>query len=1259
MKFVTKEHLESWANTTFSKASLPYLISKLVRATTPISTKLSIPSGSATYLGGWDGVVNCEIETAYVPKGLSLWEFGTGADFKTKADGDYEKRKETPGRFLPAESVFIFVTPRLWTKKQVWINEKKSENYWKDVIVYDSIEIEQWLDLTSAVARWFASQDGVGAYPFDGVMTADDFWEEWSVGVKGLALLPDVVISGREFERNLLLAALQGEPTIKGIKASTKNEAIAFIIACAKSFHVDDNERFFSKSLVVDTEANFRGIRINTGCSLNLIPRFDESQPLYGAVSRGHHVLVPLGADDSFNQETITLPIIDRDGQIKSLIESGISEEMAEKLSKESGRNVTILKKLLGFPYTKADWFKVDAIREIVPALLLGRWDETYVGDIQLIERISGKKYAEYLITLNKWKNFEEAPIIQIGETWRLTAPMDLWTNLSSYLTPNDFQNLLECFISAFNEGNPVIETNEKDKIALLYNKKNTFSNWSREGLTQSLILVSRLGGIKFPNLEHPQRWVDSIINRLLYNATAELWISVNYELPLIAEASPDSFIEALQNSLSKAQPEVMDMFLEKDGVWEKASNHTGLLWALENLAWLPEYLRDVSVILLKLAQLDPGGRLSNRPINSIAEIYKPWHYQTLASFEERMAILKYAVEKERGAGWTLLLRMLPESHGIAHPTHKMRWRMFDQNTRLNYTYEEAYATYAFVIEVLLGIFDYSEQKFSQLLQEIPNLIPSDREKIINWADRVSKDLKIEKNLAWESLRKILHQHRSHSDTTWALPESVLERLEEIYNKLSPVNVVEKYIWLFNDHWPAFPDGAEYQSSHEQQAVRNQNARNNAVKYFLEETGLDATIELRKIVKQPWLFGGTLANVVVEKNNILTVLNCLYDSKELIGFVQNFIFQKSIDEGFDWTISLFKELQERDFSNEALADFLVPLTQGKQLWEFTTTLSEEIQEDYWKKVNPNFYNLSSDEKEMGIKRLLNVKRFFTAVDVASHFIDSFSTKLLINMLYRTATEPANEISRSLSFEIGHVFEELDKRTDLDNTVLLKLEWLYLPILSSRGIKRNPKGLEEALAKDPGFFIEVLKWVYIPEDKSLLDIEREGMTDEEIGQRAGQAFHLLHSWKRIPGMGEDDSLDEKVINEWVADVRSRALKVSRLNVADAEIGKVLAQYPEEGSLWPQEIIFRLIEEINSDSMKRNYSAAMFNKRSFSSRGAFEGGDIEREKAFYFGKLAKDFRNKYPNVAQIFAKMEKGYLEDAKKMDESAERDKLEY
>jgi len=1265
VKLVTRDNIERWADTTFSKAALPYLISRLVRATTPASTKVNLPSGSATYLGGWDGIVNCESETAYVPKGTSLWEFGTNSDIKGKADGDYNKRKGNPIGFTPKDSVFVFVTPRLWSKKDDWVKEKKAENHWKDVIVYDSVDIEQWLDIALSVSRWFAAQDGVGTYPFDGIMTADEFWEEWSIGAKGLVLLPESIIAGREYEKNQLLTTLQGDPTIKGIKASTKNEAIAFIIAAAKTFPDDASDRFFSKALIIDTEGNFRGVRINTNTSLNLIPRFDEAQPLYAAVSKGHHVLVPLGADDDFNQETITLPTIDRDGQINSLIKSGVSKDEAEKFSRESGRNITILKKLLGFPYNKAKWFFKEDIREIIPALLLGRWNETFVGDVELIEQLSNQKYGDYLITLNKWKNFEESPIIQIGETWRLTSPLDLWTNLSAQLTENDFKNLQECFLQAFKNGNPIIEPKDKNDFAASFNKKRKYSNWSREGLTQSFILVGRLGdSIKIPNLNKPQNWVDSIVLDLLYNATGETWVSVNHELPLISEASPDSFLKSVNNSLAKEKPEIMEMFEEEDGFLHKTSHHTGLLWALENLAWLPEYLRDTSLILLQLSRLDPGGNLSNRPLNSITEIFKPWHYQTLASYDERIAVLKYITEREQETGWSLLIRMLPEHHGVAHPTHKMRWRMFDKNTNLKYTYQEIWDTHSTIIEMLIELFDYDENKFSQLINEVTNLSPKDRNRVLTWADEVCLKVEQKSFTTWATIRKILNHHRSHPDTDWALPESELKRLEDLYNKLQPTSTLEKYIWLFNDHWPEFPEGFvykdnEFEKRHEQQQKRVDEARKDAVINFISELGLDKTLELRNEISQLWAFGYALADVISKQEDIFTISKCLYDEGSKITFVHSFIYRKSIKEGFDWVKVLFSDLQEKGYSHQALSNILIPINQNQELWDFISTLNEEIQNLYWQNVSPHFYHISDAEKVFGVEMLLIHKRFFSAIDIASHFPKVIPTDLLAEMLRRAGTEESSETIRFKGYEIERIFEEIDNREDIEKSTLIQLEWLYLPILDSYGTRRNPINLEEELANNPDFFIDVLKWIYLPKDKTLLEEERKGISDEVIESRAKQSYHLLNSWKKIPGMKDDNSIDEIELKSWIDKVRQLAKSVSRLEVADMQIGKVLAQYPENIPEWPQETIFKIIEEINSDSIKSNYSSALFNKRGSSSRGAFDGGDIEREKAAYFEKLEKDFKNKYPNVAEIFKRLSDGYLLDAKRMDDEAERNRLEY
>ncbi|MCG6190010.1 hypothetical protein K5G00_21465 [Maribellus maritimus] len=1263
MKLVSRNHLEDWAKRIDSKGDLPYLISRLVRATTPMSTQSDIPSGSTAYIGGWDGIVTCEEDTAYVPKGTSLWEFGTEADNKGKADDDYDKRTANSLGYSKQECVFIFATPRYWKKKDKWIEDKKAQGIWKDVKVYDSSILEQWLDIALSVSRWFSSL--IGNYPFDGLMTADEFWEEYSIGPNGLVLAPEVITSGREFEKQQLLNILKGQASIKAIKASTKNEAIAFIIASAKQFDKEESERFFSKSLIIDTEGNFRGIRINTATALNLIPRFEETQPLYSAVSKGHHVLVPLGADDNFNQEIIVLPTIDRDGQINSLIKSGISKDDAEKFSRESGRNITILKKLIGFPHSKAKWLETEEIREIIPALILGRWNETYEGDIELIEILSSQKYSDYLAILNKWKNFEESPILQIGETWRLVSPLDLWTTLSTSLTQINLQQLQECFSLAYKDGNPLIEPENKDDFISFYNKKRRFSNWAREGLTQSLILVGRFGdGLNMPNQSNHQLWVDKIIHELLFDSNGDLWISVDHELPLISEASPLSFLKAVKNSLSKEYPEIMDMFKETDDYFGSSSSHTGLLWALEGLAWVPEYLRDVGLVLLKLARLDPGGNLSNRPINSITEIFKTWHYQTLAPFEERMEVLKYITDKEKDKGWTLLMRMLPESHGTAFPTHKMRWRIFDKNTNLNYTYPEIWDTHTFVLTLLFDLFDYDEFKFSQLLDDSVNLSPKDRNRVLEWAENNYSKVYQKQYETWHTLRKLLSHHRTYPDTDWALEEKELEKYEQLYNKLTPKDAINKNIWLFNDYYPALPEGlkddaTDSEKKYEQRQNRINQLRIEAVKTIIDEIGLKRSVELRNSVKESSTLGEAFSEVIKDEGDVLTVCECLQDSTNTIRFIHGFVFRKAITEGLDWIKQLVIKLLAKGFGPKPISHILIPLNQNSELWTYILTLGDEIQAEYWQNVNPHFYHIPDEDKIYGIEMLIKYNRYYSAIDISAHFLNIISTELLCALLKKAATEDSKEPFKNIGYEIEKTFKELDNRTDLDKSILINLEWLYLPILDSYGNKRSPIILQEELAKNPEFFVEVIKWVYVPKDKKKIEEERKDISDEIIQNRAKQAYHLLHSWKKIPGMKSDNSIDKTELLEWIIKAREIAKKASRLEVADIHIGQVLAQFPENIPEWPLEVIFEVIEEINSESMKRNYSSALFNKRGSSTRGPFEGGNIERGHAKYFENLANDYKNKFPNVSEIFKRLSEGYLIDARRMDEQAERDKLEY
>lgn len=1215
-----------WAGRRDCQETLPLLVRKLIRATSNSIQSIKFPAGENVLIGGWDGILEVTEETEYLPIGLSLWEFGASKDPKGKADDDYQKRTKNPLGYNPAESTFIFVTPRLWRNGEDWANAKKKEGIWKDVKVINSEILEEWIEIAPTVGSWLAKH--IGRFPDKGIQPTDDFWEEWSSGEK-FKLDSEILLGGRKIEENKVLELL-ATPSISAIQGLSREESLAFIIYCFKN-NIDKEEYFFSRSIIVDNIETFRELSVHDN-PLILIPRFEDNGVINRAIQKGHTVIVPLGADSSSNwSNKIALPQIERDSFVSALIKTGISKEFAEKYSKETVRNITILRRQLEFNRTLPEWALPDNVADIIPALIVGRWDEKFENDKRIISQVAGDSYENYIKKLSRWIHTHDSPIVKIGSTWRLTSPFDAWTNASINLTRNDFDLLYKSSTEILSEINPAFELlPEQRHMASIYGKNRVFSGWIREGLMQSLILTSIFGDkLRFDLPMSAEYWVDKIIAEFLSTDSPELWKSFESKLPLIAEASPKAFLEAIEKHLAIEKSPIVSLFDEDPGFITAQSYHTGLLWALESLAWFPEYLSRVSLILAKLSAIDPGGSLSNRPINSLSEIFKSWHFQTLASFEDRMQILKLMAEREPEIAWSLLERMLPDTMGgTAFPTHKTRWRMFELETERSITWNEIYDTHSSVVDILLSIFDNSEIKLSKLIDYSDRLSMKDRDKVLTLVENSISDVAHTDNLVWHECRNLLNQHRSHPDAKWALPENQLPRYEELYKRLTPEDEITKTIWMFNDHWPKFPEGFKYKSgAHEEQESFILNQRIEGLKKIYDTHGLQKIIEISANIKEPWILGDVLAHIVSNEDEIILLCRTLTNEDKRL--VQNFIQRKSILNDQKSIFEIFEKLKESGFGNHALAHLLIPLNQTKELWDFIDCQTTEIVAEYWNNVYPRFYNLESEIKVFGLNKLLDHKRYISAIHVASHCVEEIQSDLVVNILRLTATEKSEEEARLEQYEVTQLFEAIDARDDVDSSDLITIEWLFLPFLASYGNHRKPKKLHEELSKNPNFFIDVLKFIYKPDDETKKEELTNGLTDEQLQNRARQAYELLHSWKTIPGVNQEGEIDSEFLNDWTKKVRELAQEFGRLEVADIYIGQVLANYPEEkGTVWPPIEICELIERLKSDSLNSNFSSTTSNKRSFTSRGPFDGGDIERSNAKYFNELAEVHRSKKP-------------------------------
>ena len=1236
---IERAHIENWANMQSAKGDFPQLIRRLVYATvTPYLLKGDIPYGSAVFMGGWDGEVETSQQTEYMPLGKSILEFGTNSAYKKKAEDDYVKRSAEAYEGLnKAETTFIFMTPRVWGDKKDWEEEKKKDGIWKDVRVYDSTVLAQWIISVPSVELWFAPLVGLQA---TNLVMGEERLEELLTG-GDIKLKPSFYTAGRE-EVAMKMKDMLGSPTLRAFRASSKEEAIGFILAAGKLFSQKEQEEFYSKTIVVEDKTAFRQMKAQSSM-INLVPDFEDATVLHRAVSQGKIVLVPLGPGDDFNQYVEDLPSPNRFALEKSLIESGVEEERARRIIKDCSCNLTMIKKELGFPILRVEWLDDDEVNGIVPALIVDRWNENFDGDREIIASLSGIEYEVFQSSMERWSHKPVPPVMNIGALWRITSPLSMWSVLSHLVSKRHIDKLAEL------------------SVLVLSDERNKYSDQLKQGVLNSLIILAWHGAQLLPRMGYFQKTVDDVIKQVIGGASAERWNSIARYLPLVAEASPFIFIMEVKRSLSENDAHIMSLFNEAEGLIAPESNYPYLLWALETLAWLPESLKDVTEILLVLSEKDPGGRLANRPFNSLTNIYLPWYPQTTASTDQRLTIIDMLSRNGYLKMWDLLMSLLPKSNSVTTGTHQLKWRGYDLVVIKGATYSDIWKTTEIVCEKLMGAFDGTDHKLAKLVDEILPVPYAIRSKVIAWVKTVTEATTDRYPVTRKEIREALwFQKRLKPGNEHRLTNAEIDDLQIAYNALEPTDIVEKNKWLFDEFSPRLPDD---QGGYDTDKAINALAeiRGEAVKEWLDNLSLEDVVNVRKLVAEPLEFGRTLGySDAVEGLNhlVFPLLSKNEDQKFVNGYIQG--LESKIGE--DKLLELFEKISDKMPVEDAVL-FLHYMWPTDTLFKYLYRKPEEIQIGYWVKFNAHLFGPYNETKLYVLEKLKSVGRALDAINGTWHYAKELPTGVIQDMLMESM-KCSLEINGSvdlLAFE--SYMDEIHQRTDANEDNLFQLEWIFLPLLRNHASKSIFRLLFERLQKDPQLFVELLTFLYQPEHEDENE-EVEAENDESVEIRknnAFRAFYLLREWDSIPGVDKEGNIDKDTLREWVSQAIQLAKVKDREIFVYSHLGELFAKYPErkDNPNWPPFVLFELMEELNSDKLFLNYNIGLYNKRGFTTRGGYDGGDIERYNAEYFDDLKNQCLPLYPHVAKVFEDLANQYRQMAKEMDDQATIAKLDY
>ena len=1258
VRWVNAEDLADWANRQDSVANLPTLLASLIRATHGPAAQLRFPSDESVQHPGWDGYSRVGKGDVYVPTGEAGWEISTQrSKIPQKASDDYKKRTAEPAPLDPAISTFIFVSLRRWPGKDEWAEDRRSEGPWRDVRVYDADDLVHWIEQTPAVGLWLARR--LGKRP-TGTRELDEVWEEWSLATRW-PLTEDLVLSDRDEDAAEVLCWLRGKPSVLSIQATTTEEAVAFLHATISSLP-DDVAAHYRARCLVATDAKAARQLANAPAPLILVLGEPEPEPglAHRLTANGHFVLLIYDDRPISGGEVRKLARPSREGIASALTNAGISEPQAEALARDSARNLAIMRRLIpSAPGRLPAWAQEPPPRALLAALLVGGWDEGAEADKGKISELSGESYDQVTAALVPYVGEFDSPLRKIGSTWRIASPHDAWMLLAGGLTAADLERFEAVAHAVLGSVDPRYDMDPDERwMAPVHGVHPEHSELLRHGVGEVLILLA-LWGKKVSTVSNASGYADRIVRQLLQDADRRRWWSLSRDFRLLAEASPRVFLEAIEDSLDQNDPPIRALFDRDKGGIVGREYLSDLLWALESLAWSPKFLPRATLVLARLDAIDnPPGRYANRPANSLREIHLLWLPQTHATLDQRLRALDLIRKRESDTAWKLMLSLLPQGHDSSSPTPLPRWRDFTVDTPEVVTWALLRRGATAVSERLLADVGANASRWLTLLDHVAGIAPDPDTAVaaLELAEPRFKD-KADRSVLWVGLMRLLHRHRKFPDAEWSMSTEQIDRLEAIYDRFAPTDLLEQVAWLFEQP-VALPNPSHEGWQAEERQVED--ARRQAAQAVFAEHGLEGILNLALLVSNASYIGAALFEADLQEADLDALLEAALRSADAgkRDFAQGLIGSCFRERKEPWASALITKARDKGWGDTALLAILRALPREPWTWRQAARVGEEIETAYWRRTPVFWAGKDSEDVAFAVRKLISVGRARHALHVAGRDEKrQLPSELLVDVLREAARQPfesdgdANE-PVMLQYHVANILTELDERPDVDKDTLFRLEWTYLPLLERSD--RPAKVLLEALSEQPSFFIEVLSAVFKPSEESGVAAP-EPPDPDRARSIAEQAFRLLEVWDRIPGSREDGAIDGRILEAWIKEARSLAKEIGREDTADSRIGTMLSASPVgTDGVWPAEAVRDAIDLFRSTSMMGGFQTGKMNRRGVTMRNLGDGGDLERKEAAEFRHWASAIAFDHPHTARALDAIADSYEHDAQRQDERAER-----
>jgi len=1248
---IKADEIESWASSIDARALLPVLLRKLVHSTATSLRKVDFPGYDNSERKGSDGIVESDAATPWVPEGTSYWEFGTNKDPGAKANDDYNNRLKSIDPSERAKSTYMVVTPRNWPTKSKWEEKKNKAREWKAVRVLDASDLEQWLEQSIPAQIWFAEKIGQVTAGFE---TLEQSWQTWA-NASTPPLIPQIFEPSLAAYKERLRRWL-AEPSHKPlvIAADSYREALAFL-ACV----LDDDDLCHHKdhAAVFSSPETLRKLILSSTPFIPIVYTEETERELADAHLRLHCIVWrPRNAADV--EPDIALDLLNFEAFKNALVEMGFESDEIDRLALESGRSPTILRRRLsGNAALQTPVWAGDSemARNHISMALVGTWHPGSRADRDVIEQVAGRTYSDVEIEFTRLLQLDDSPVWSAGGYCGVASKIDSFFAISKYITGSDLDRFFSAADHVLSESDPSLDLPEDQRwAAAVYGKKRAHSAALRDGICESLVILAvhgnfRLQGTTGVNVEDR---VNLIVRGLLTPLTLEKLLSHDQDLPRYAEAAPDEFLRIIEADLSRDEPVTLGLMKPVSAALPFGSpTLTGLLWALESLAWKPENLLRVATVLARLSETKIDDNWMNKPEESLQSIFRSWMPQTAASVAERVAVLDSLSKRFPDVCWDICIRQIKPGSRVGHYSNKPRWRSDGSGAGQVVSQREAVEFNRKALDYLIGRSAHDEKSLGDLVESLHAIPEEDQNKV--W-DLVEEWAKSANDAAKAILRERIRQYAfTRRGRKRDLTDTTRSRAPKVYESLQPHDPVIRHAWLFADHWVRESldeiEDENYDYQKREELVGRQ--RREALLEIWTERGFDGVRELLERIGAPYTAGTYVAPCIVQNEPREDfVCQCLALSGELRVNAELCLqgFLEALGE--EIVAEVVASLADR-ISKEDLGRVLSCAPFQEFTWRLVDKHGDQARAHYWANVRPTWSRQSPAALCEIIDGLLEAHRPRAAFHAVHMDFGSIETARLVRLLRDIATVNAEPESHYKidRYYVSEALASLDGRAGVSVDEMAQLELLFMGLLDDT--EHGTPNLARQVAKTPALFVEAVMHAYKRTDNGEDPAEFVVENPDRRAAVAMTAHRLLSQVNRMPGGDKDVDQQADALFAWITDVRQLCHRYARADIGDQCIGQLLARVPAgENGDWPREAICGAMERIASPEIGVGFRIGVINSRGVHWRG--EGGDQERELAAKYRAIAEPIRYSHPYMAGVIEDIAKSYDREAQREDAEA-------